>query len=181
MKNKKMSKRKKIIVAIIAALSLLSIIIYAICTQSSLTWLNISSREDDFKQLINEYTSIAELYYGDLKKYDAKELLYLVPDDHNDKYTWCITEEYRHSIELSEDQLEKYNKIINSYYLDKHSLEYICVYDGFVSFCNDGSRASYVYSVEGKKPEYITSPDRPYKDICVKKLSEHWYWICKRK
>ncbi len=181
MKNKSVSKGKKNIVILIAIIPLLAVILFVIIKQSSLTFLNISSREDDFKQLVSEYTSLADFYYDDFKKYAEKKLIYLVPDDHNDKYTWCITEGYNHSLELSKNQLKSYVEIDDSYYLDKHSLEYICVYEGFVSFCNDGGRTSYVYSVEDKKPQYISSPDKPYKDICIKKLASHWYWVCKRK
>ncbi len=181
MENNNSYKRKKIVFLIISILLLLITVGYVNHKLSSQTLLNISSREDDFKPLISEYTSMAEFYYNDFKKYDAKKLIYLVPDDHNDKFTWCITEENRHSLELNEEQLAIYIRIDDSYYLDKHSLEYICVYDGFVSFCNDGNRASYVYSIDDKKPEYISSPDNPYKDIVIKKISEHWYWVCKRK
>ncbi len=181
MNDIKLRKCQKIVFPIIAILLLLITVCYVNHNLSTKTFLNISSREDDFKPLINEYTSMAEFYYNDFKKYDAKELIYLVPDNHNDKFTWCITEENRHSLELSDEQLAAYIRIDNSYYLDKHSLEFICVYDGFVSFCNDGNRASYVYSIDDKKPECISSPDKPYKDIVVKKISEHWYWVCKRK
>ena len=181
MRTKNLRKCTKTAFNIIIILLLLFVIVYVNHKLSSQTLLNISSREDDFKLLISEYTSMAEFYYNDFKKYDEKELIYLVPDDHNDKFTWCITEENSHSLELNEEQLAIYIRIDDSYYLDKHSLEYICVYDGFVSFCNDGNRASYVYSVKGNEPQYVTSPDNPYKDIIVKKLSEHWYWVCKRK
>lgn len=181
MNESKLRKCKKNVFLIIGILLLLIITCYVNHKLSSQTLLNISSREEDFKPIINEYTSMAEFYYNDFKKYDAKKLIYLVPDDHNDKITWCITEGNKHSLELSDEQFAAYIRIDNSYYLDKHSLEYICVYDGFVSFCNDGNRASYVYSVKGDEPEYISDPDNLYKDIVIKKISEHWYWVCKRK
>lgn len=179
------NKRKTKVIAFLMLFALLSLIIIIlivnIVSDSSFTFLNISSREDDFKPLINEYSSIANLYYDDYKKYDSEKLIYLVPNKYNDIYTACITDECKHSLELNEEQRIQYNKIIDSYYLDKQPLEYICVYNGFVSFCNNGGRASYVYSVEDKKPEYISSPNSPYDDIAIKKLSEHWYWVCKRK
>lgn len=181
MKNKQKSKVIAFLMIFVILLLIIIILLMNKTSNSSSTLLNISSREDDFKPLINEYSVIANLYYDDYKKNNSEELIYLVPNKYNDIYTACITDECRHSLELNEEQRIQYNKIKDSYYLDKHHLEYICVYNGFVSFCNNGGRASYVYSVEDKKPEYISSPNSPYDDIAIKKLSEHWYWVCKRK
>ncbi|NLT08138.1 MAG: hypothetical protein GXY08_01355 [Ruminococcus sp.] len=181
MEKKEKIKTKLITIIFILPVLVVIILIVRHLTDPNLTHLNISSRENEFKPLVKEYTSLAEFYYDDFQKYDTEELVYLVPSQKDNAISWCITEKHKHSIELNNNQVDNYTKVKDSYYLDKNHLSYICVYNNCVSFCNDNGRASYVYSVNDKKPEYISSPDNPYNDIVVRKLANNWYWVCKRK
>ena len=138
----------------------------------------VASRMDEFSLHLQDYTQVAEFYYNDFEKYNTDLLVYSVPYDNNDKDIVCFTEGYKHKIIIDEISYQSFLIICDSYYLDKQPLDYICVYDGFVSFCNNNGRASYVYSINDKKPIYIKSPNESKEDLHVRKMYDKWYFIC---
>lgn len=174
-----MSKKSNIIIKTVIVIFMLFVIggisyfIYHM-----LFYPKVPSRMDDFALCIKEYTQVAEFYYKDFEKYNTDILIYSVPYDENDKDIVCFTEEYNHEIMIGENECQSFSKICDSYHLDKQSLSYICVYDGFVSFCNDNGRASYVYSIFDKKPLYIKNPNESKEDLHIRKMFDNWYFVC---
>lgn len=139
----------------------------------------VPSRSEDFSVFIEEYTQVAEFYYEDYLKYNTNILIYSVPvwNDNTDLDVVCYTEGFTHDLVINQELREAFTKITNSYYLDKQHLEYICTYDGFVSFCNNNGRASYVYSINDTEPVYIKNPNESKCDTFVKRLGNGWYFI----
>ena len=149
--------------------------------QQDKTLLNIASREEEFKPLISDYTALAEFYYDDFRKSGESVIIYDTPRSDSDHVSRSMINGQEHCLRFTDELHDSYIRVRDSYYLDKHSLAYVCVYDGFAAFVNEGMRASYVYSVNGEKPEYITSPDTPQDDpVVAKDLGGSWYWVCRK-
>lgn len=138
----------------------------------------VSSRKNDFIPIIEAYNKVANYYYDDFEKNNFEYLIYSVPYDENDKDIVCFTDE--RTIIIDDEILKSIYEIMDSYYLDKQPLDYIAVYEGFVSFCNNNGRSSYVYSVYDEEPDYINSPRKKNDRIYKKKITEHWYFLCTR-
>lgn len=136
----------------------------------------IPSRIDDFKPYISEYTQAAEFYYDDFSKSKAYSLVYSVPSSDNDTEIICYSENYKHECPIPEQVNNSLSQIRDSYYLDKQPLDSIVVYTGFVAFCNNNGRASYVYSINGSKPEHINTPEED-KRVLVYKITDNWYFV----
>jgi hypothetical protein len=140
----------------------------------------VSSRMDEFSLYIKEYTEVAKLCYEDFGEYDADLLSYSVLSNNNDdKDLVCFTEGFKHEITIGENEHKSLLKICESYGLDQQSLYYINVYSGFISFCNENGRASYVYSIYDEKPMYISKPIQLEKKNYVKKMCDNWYFVSK--
>ena len=169
--NKKIIKYGSIIFGIILALCL-------ICTILMLYFSPVaSSRINDFKPLINEYTNIAQSYYNDYSKYNTESLVYSVPTSNSGSSIICYSDQYEHRFDLTADEMNNISAIQKQYRLDKQSLDYIAVYCGFVAFCNNNHRASYVYSLNNQKPEFISTPNNDNKKISVSKITDNWYFV----
>ena len=125
---------------------------------------------------IDDYTKVAKCYYEDFEKYDAEHLVYSIPSEKN-KDIICYTENFNHEIIMDEITYQSFLMVEDSYRVDKQPIDYISVYDGFVSFCNNNGRASYVYSVYGEKPEFISNPDKPTDFLSVSEISDNWHYV----
>lgn len=109
-------------------------------------------------------------------------LLYGCLTNDNDKGNpVCITEKYDHKLSFTKNELNDLAIIQKSYRLDKQPLDYIAVYNGFVSFCNNNHRASYVYSVNDSKPKYISTPTTSNDRLYISKISDNWYFVSLRR
>ena len=170
---------KKFVMYLTAFVTILVVVgsVYVICRISSEP--RVPSKSENFSAYVGEYTQVAEFYYNDYQKYNTDILIYSVPvwNDNMDLDIVCYTEGFTHDLIIGEELYEAFTKITNSYYLDKQHLEYICVYEGFVSFCNNNGRASYVYSLNDTEPSYIKNPNESKCDIFVKHLCNSWYFI----
>lgn len=160
-----MTKRKKvIIIAAVCAVSLL--LVSALAVRILFFEPYVPSRRDDFLPLVNEYTQVAEFYSSDFEKYDADRLTYYE--------TYCFTENYKHYLSPDEQELDALMKVEDSYYLDKHPLEFVEVSGDFVYLCCGTGRAEYVYSRSDKKPK--SSDCLGDQRALVYKLADNWYF-----
>ena len=172
-------KKVKFMINFTVFLIILIIVSSAYAIYRILSDPKVSSRSEEFFAYANEYTKVAEFYYKDHQKYNADILIYSVPvwNDNMDQDIVCYTKGFTHDITISDELRESITKITNPHYLDKQHLEYICVYKGFVSFCNNNRRASCVYSLNNIKPSYIKAPNESKNDIFLKRLCDNWYFV----
>lgn len=133
--------------------------------------------KEEFLENESAYTRIAKLYYEDYKQYNINAVFRYFTPSENGKVQ-CVTDE--HSFKINYDDYKNYEKIKKNYRLDKQTLEFIYVYDGFVSFVNINGRESYIYSVDDEEPMYINDySDKNksyYYNISVRKMVDHWYY-----
>lgn len=119
-----------------------------------------------------DYDAIANLYYEDYQKHNTSELIYVGGKSGK---IYCLT--YDYNITLSDSEYISYQNVYGSFNLDGKSLEFVCTYETFVSFCTVNGRASIVYSANDEKPSYITSPNEEKKKVAVRKIADRWYYV----
>lgn len=81
---------------------------------------------------------------------------------------------------LNKNVTDAAKAVKQSFYLAKHGLDGIRVYENFVSFGIVTGSASLIYSESGEKPTFVNSPDGKHepKKPYVEKITEHWYYAC---
>lgn len=125
----------------------------------------------------NDFVSIANIYYEDFKKHDDPFLAYsLCYKDNGKNLIRCHANGHEHEIILSDREYLAFQNIINKFQLDKHSLEFIYVYDSFVVFGIINKRESLIYSANDKRPLYVNSPDENPKWFNIRKVTDNWYY-----
>ena len=125
----------------------------------------ISYDPDKLLNYEDEYTQIAELCYQD----------YLQLSE-NDNIEYSV-----YLFNLTDEKYQALKTIYDNYRLDKHDLDFIGACDNFVSFGIANGRASFIYSVNNEKPNFVNRPDDDYKSIWVEKITDHWYYACVQK
>lgn len=169
---KKTIPKKALIISII----ILAIIAFIYCTYTVIYSAKVAGSTEKILHCIDDYTKVAKYYYEDFEKYDAEHLVYSVPTEKY-KDVICYTENFNHEIIMDEITHQSFLIVEDTYRVDKQPIDYICVYDGFVSFCNNNGRASYVYSIYGDKPEFISTPNIPTDFLHVSEISDNWYYV----
>lgn len=167
--------KKKLITIGIIVIALITIFIVWIFNQpySESIWNMVLENEED-------YTSTALIYYEDFQQQDEDILRYSEPLSNSSTIgkIFCYDEQDNiREIVLNETETTSALSVYESYLLDDHFLTGVVVYDGFVSFCNQGGRESLVYSIDGTRPSYLRSPDENYDRIWVHKITDNWYHI----
>jgi hypothetical protein len=140
--------------------------------------INVGFNADKLLDNIDEYTAVAQFCYDDYSKYDTDILTYYFDDE--DNTITCPSKGYEHTLEATQEIIDDFLAVDKVYYVDKQNLYAICVYDGFVSFFNINGYASLVYSVNDKKPKYVSSSSNDYDIFLFKrKLCDNWYFVSK--
>lgn len=133
----------------------------------------------DYKE---EYTQIAELCYKDylqLKKNDGdiNRAAYLLSYDRKRLHN-CISD---NTIILTNGESQSLQTTDDDFYLAKKKLDFIEVQDNFVAFGIVNGRASFIYSLNDDKPNFVNTANENYQRIYVEKITDHWYFSCVRK
>lgn len=124
------------------------------------------------------YDWVANFYYQDFMQSNEECLSYsFIEEDRIVNYK--IMSEPRY-IYLEKSQIEIFEKVDNSYYVDSKVLDRVYVYDNFVAFCNENGRASIVYSVDGRVPSWIDCPKEENEEIKTIQITENWYYVLLR-
>jgi hypothetical protein len=142
----------------------------------------ISYDPDKLLNYEDEYTQIAELCYQDyLQLSENDNIEYSVYLFNLDKKRLTSYNPEKHTISLTDEKYQALKTIYDNYRLDKHDLDFIGACDNFVSFGIANGRASFIYSVNNEKPNFVNRPDDDYKSIWVEKITDHWYYACVQK
>ncbi len=126
-----------------------------------------------------DYTSTALIYYKDFQKQNTDMLRYSRVAFIDGTYEiYCYPElSDIYKIELNETEGISAMTLHDCRLLDDQPIAGVIVYDGFVSFCNEGGHESLVYSVDGTRPSYLHDPDEDFDRIWVHKITDNWYYI----
>ena len=145
---------------------------------------NLPSASCDERMLLDhekEYTLLAKTCYEDYKEHKNGEYnIYFI--NKNDKTIDRLNRDHNEKEYLNKDDDVKdaIDVVCGTFSLEKQPLEYINVYNNFVSFETLTSGVSMVYSVDGSKPKHISTPDESYDGkVYTKKLTGNWYFVCK--
>lgn len=173
MKNK---KKKKLLIVIASLFLLIILIIFSL----------LDPVPEQVKEMVSDniedYEKIAKICLEDYQQYDVNKILYMFGNGHFTGTIFLddgVHENYQ--IDLSEDEVLSYENIEKNYdkqkrHLGDKSLEFIWVYDNFVSFSNLSAGGSIIYSLDGEKPKYLENPDEDLKHVSVRKITDHWYY-----
>ena len=118
-------------------------------------------------------------------------------DSNNDGSQWCVSFDlenkklYHHEwpegcdeYDLTDEQVEAFENIYieDVFYVDHTECNDIVMNEDFVAFTNDHGRASFIYSVSGRRPHFVNFPSSKKSSSvkCVKKINDHWYYVCKQ-
>ncbi len=138
----------------------------------------IPEAPDYIKKMVFEneeaYTSIAKLYYADYLENKSNIVRYYYDEDgeiYRDTYP-----EYR--MELSEVDVANCDVISETYWdvIDR-TWAGANVYEGYITFKNEARHKSLVYSVNGRRPQYVNSPDEINKNARCTKINDNWYYM----
>ena len=178
-RNNYMKKRAHIIsIVCIFVLCILLIVWYI----STCVGPIISYDPDKLLNYEDEYTQIAELCYQDyLQLSENDNIEYSVYLFNLDKKRLTSYNPEKHTISLTDEKYQALKTIYDNYRLDKHDLDFIGACDNFVSLGIANGRASFIYSVNNEKPNFVNRPDDDYKSIWVEKITDHWYYACVQK
>ncbi len=142
----------------------------------------IPSAPEDIREMVTSeqksYDMIAESVYENYLSVGDDERLYYVSYGRETAPSEAGSYEREYSIVMlnEEDVLSKdYIKV--DFLLCNKEFYYIRAYDGFVSFCDSDGYASIVYSVDGARPQHVTSPSENFDKICCYKISDNWYYM----
>lgn len=126
---------------------------------------------------INDYNTMAEIYYNDFLKHDDSFLAYARYYEENDEYVVrCYSKEHEHKIVLSDYEYLACQNVINTFRLDGHPLEFIYVYDSFVVFGIANASETLIYSADNKRPSYVNSPKEKKQWFNIRKVTDNWYY-----
>ena len=121
------------------------------------------------------YTVLAEMYYSNSQGTDG--VISYSPCYGNDKKEFLIhCYSSQKDIVITDNQYQAFKVVNDSFELDDHSLSRIYVYDTFVTFGIENGRESLIYSVDGKKPTYVNTPNDKQSHCKIKKISTNWYY-----
>lgn len=81
---------------------------------------------------------------------------------------------------LTPYQKQAFDTVKSIFRLDHHGLENIFVNDNFVVFGIENGRASFIYSLSDKKPDFVNSPKEENENIFVEKIDDKWYYACRQ-
>lgn len=122
----------------------------------------------------DDYTRVATLYYEDFLKHSEDILSYSCVADGK---IVCHVEMFTNEvIILSKGESISAKNVYASYMLDKKKWDRVYVYDNYVSFSNENGRQSLVYSVDGRRPSYVNTPDEDWNRFIAKKITDNWYY-----
>lgn len=164
-----MKKYYKIILVVIAVLII--VVLYKRYLPAS------KGFRDFFFKNLNDYNTMAEIYYEDYQKENTSEVLIYTDAETGSIYRYRM---YVNNIEIVLDEKEIAScerACMNYRELIGESIDAVAVYDTFVSFEMRYGYCSIVYSVEDKRPFYINSPNSKDKNVIVRKIANHWYYV----
>lgn len=173
MKDMKRNIKKYKKIGLIALTILVIVVIYKRYLPTSIRF------SYDFIKHIDDYNVMAEIYYEDYKKNNTNEvLIYTAPESgiiyryrlYVDNIEIVLCDEETESCQRA---CEHYRKVIGE------DIDVVAVYDTFVSFEMRYGYCSIVYSAEDKRPFYINSPNSKDKNVIVRKIANHWYYVYK--
>lgn len=91
--------------------------------------------------------------------------LYGIDADINNLF--CYNNDQYYS--LNSKQKQAFNTVKSIFRLDHHGLENIFVNDNFVVFGIENGRASLVFSLSDKKPDFVNSPKEENEHVFIEK------------
>lgn len=160
-----MKKYKKI--GIIILIIILIMIIYNRNLRVS------KNTKDEFLMNLDNYNTMAEIYYNEYQKYNTGVLKYSNAEDGK---IYCYN--YSYEIVLSDEDTTSCKNACEAYRrLLGRSIDTADAYDTFVSFGMADGRRAIVYSAKDKRPAYINHPDDGIKPVIVEKITDHWYYV----
>lgn len=165
--------RKKYIKAFIVILILFFILFFAFCRRPA-----ISYDKDSFIAIKDSYTEIAKLIYNDYTK-NHFDGIYSYGINSNKTRIFCYSS--NNNLILNNSEYKSLNKILDNFRLDKHSLSRIYAYNKFITFGTESGRASFVYSANDTRPQYVNTPDDNMNHIYIEKIMDNWYYVCTRR
>ena len=128
---------------------------------------------DEFLMNLDDYNTMAEIYYNEYQKYNTGILTY---SDAEDGKIYCYN--YSYEIVLNDEDTTSCKNACEAYRrLLGRSTDGANVYDTFVSFGMPDGRRAIVYSAKDKRPSYINHPDDGVKPVIVEKITDHWYYV----
>jgi len=124
------------------------------------------------------FTSLAMICYEHYRhtNSDLNERFTYAININNEKLI-CYTN--NDEIKLDNSQLEFTKKVLSVFKLAKKGLDRICVYESFIVFGIVNGRASFIYSLNNKKPSFVNRPDETASCIFVDEITTNWYYACK--
>ncbi|SFX39722.1 hypothetical protein [Ruminococcus sp. XPD3002] len=84
------------------------------------------------------------------------------------------------TIHLNSVQKQAAKVVNDTFRLDKHSLEYLRVTSDNVIFAIANGRASFIYSKDDVKPNFVNTPNEKNGKIYIEKMADNWYFVCKQ-
>lgn len=124
-----------------------------------------------------DYTKIAEIYYEDFQNNNDTTDRFVYSTGKSGRI-FCSTESGYRELDLTDEELASSIVVYASYQMDDNKgLDRIYVYNNFVSFCTVNGCESLVYSVNGKRPKHINTPDENFYHISIFKITDHWYYL----
>lgn len=135
----------------------------------------ISYNKELFLENKSYYNDVATICKENYKKSKFTDVVSFEPSSdveslycYNNKEYYPLTDEQKNSVKIVEEE----------FLLDHQSLEALTVTDTYVVFNIVNGRASFIYSDDNSKPEFVNTPKEDSKRIYVEKIVDNWYFAC---
>lgn len=164
---------KKVLIVSFSFISILCVILYIYGSS-----FFISYDKNFFLDNQNAYNIIAQLCLSNFDKTADSTMIYTYSFSKDMQSLFCLNNEAM--IQLNDEQIKAASTVNNTFRLDKHSLECIRVTNDKVIFGIANGRASLIYSKTDAKPDFVNTTNDKSERICVDKITDNWYFACKK-
>ena len=124
------------------------------------------------KSYYDDVVKMCKEYYKESKRTDT--VFFSSANDGESLYCYHNKEYYP----LTDEQRNSFKMVEETFRLDHQSLEDLIVTDEYVVFNIVNGRASFIYSDDNSKPNFVNTPKVDSQHIYVEKIVDNWYFAC---
>lgn len=135
----------------------------------------ISYDKELFIENKSYYDSVVVTCKDFYKKSKLTEVVSFEPSS-DGEFLYCYDNKEYYS--LTDKQKNSFKIIEEKFRLDHQSLEDISVTENYVVFKIVNGRASFIYSNDNSKPNFVNTPKEDSQHIYVEKIVNNWYFAC---
>lgn len=165
-----MKKTKKFLFLVLAAVSVILIFIFRGPV--------ISYDKSRFTDNKESFEIVANTCINFHNKSNKAEEGWIYSIDYNKNNLICYHNQEHYS--LNQEEKQAVITVTSVFYLDHHGLDWLFVNNNFVVFGIANGRASFIYSLSGKKPDFVNSPKFNEHNIWVEKITDKWFYACRQ-